>query len=111
MKRTKSDLLFNPRRSYKGAIFLLVPMSYALLVRGFKDYWHENDLRHLYKEILKPYYKRMDDRQCEDYRDFKHDLYTNKVDESKSIALRLRSNVEQKVKKSKLHESEDRTEH
>jgi len=71
-----------------------VPLSYALLVRGFKSYWLENDLRHLYKEILKPYYKRIDDTLQSDYRDFKSELYNNKVDETKSMVVKLRNNVE-----------------
>ena len=52
---------FNKRKTSLGAKFLIVPFAYLLLVRGFKFYWLENDLRHLYKEILKPYYKRIDD--------------------------------------------------
>lgn len=69
-------------------------MAYALLVRGFKGYWLENDLRLLYKEILKPYYKRIDDNHCSDYRDLKDELENNKVDENRSMILKLRHSVE-----------------
>lgn len=69
----------------------MIPLAYILLVRGFKFYWLENDLRHLYKEILKPYYKRMDDKQYIDKRDFKTELWSsNRVDESKSTVHKLR---------------------
>jgi len=87
---------------------LVVPISYALFVRGFKGYWLENDLRHLYKEILKPYYKRIDDSLQSDYRDFKTELYNNKVDERKSMVVKLRSNVEQKVIAAKYHIGEEK---
>lgn len=72
-------------------------MAYILLVRGIKGYWLENDLRYLYKEILKPYYKRLDDREQADYRDFKTELYNNKVDDEKSMIVKLRSNVHTKI--------------
>ena len=76
-------------------------------MRGFEGYWLRNDLRHLYKEILKPYYRRVDDTLCPDARDLKSELYSNKVDESKSTVVKLRSNVERKVQHSKAH-TEDR---
>jgi hypothetical protein len=82
---------------------LVVPVSYALFVRGYQGYWLSNDLRHLYKEILKPYYKRVDDSLQSDYRDFKSELYSNKVDEKKSMVAKLRGNVEQKVIAAKYH--------
>ena len=66
-------------------------------MRGFKGYWLENDLRHLYKEILKPYYRRLDDSLCEDHRDFKAELEANRVDPLKSMAVKMRQSVEQKV--------------
>jgi hypothetical protein len=60
------------------------PIAYVLLVRGFKGYWLDNDLRHLYKEILKPYYRRISDEEghsCVDYKDLKDELYGNVIDE------------------------------
>jgi hypothetical protein len=54
----KERLLFNPNRKFFRFSFLVVPISYMLLVRGFSSFWLQNDLRHLYKEILKPYYRR-----------------------------------------------------
>ncbi len=56
------------------AQYLAVPLAYMLLVRGYDKYWLKNDLRHLYKEILKPYHKRIDDTKCSDYRDLKEEL-------------------------------------
>jgi hypothetical protein len=62
MKYSKQErLLFNPTRKSFTFSLLVVPLAYILLVRGFQAYWLKNDLRHLYKEILKPYYKRLDD--------------------------------------------------
>ena len=40
---------------------MVIPLAYVFLVRGFEKYWNHNELRLLYKEILKPYYKRIDD--------------------------------------------------
>ena len=34
--------------------FIFLPCAYFLLASGFKKYWLENDLRHLYKEVIKP---------------------------------------------------------
>ena len=82
MKRR--SLLFNPKRSKHGLILLVPPIAYVLLVSGFKGYWLDNDLRHLYKEILKPYYRRICDEEghsCVDYRDLKDELYGNVIDE------------------------------
>lgn len=75
---------------------MLVPFAYYLLVQGLDKYWLKNDLRHLYKEILKPYYKRIDDNQCIDYRDLKSELENNKEAPDKSMAHRLRESIEQK---------------
>jgi len=98
-----------PRRNL-GYFNLLAPMiAYVLLVRGFKGYWLENDLRHLYKEILKPYYRRVDDTLCDDYRDLRDELARNKVNPEKSMAIKMRQSVEQKVIRSKSH-SETREE-
>ena len=75
MKYSKQErLLFNPHRKYFRLSYLCVPLAYCLLVRGFSNYWLNNDLRHLYKEIVKPYYKRIDDKLCADYRDLKDEL-------------------------------------
>jgi hypothetical protein len=63
-------------------------------------------LRHLYREILKPYYRRLDDQQCADYRDLKEELANNKVDEEKSMVVKLRNQVEQKVMAAKFHTGE-----
>ena len=67
-----------------------MPIAYSLLVRGFKGYWLENDLRHLYKDVLKPHYRRIDDDLCADYRDLKDELANNKVNEERSVASRMR---------------------
>jgi len=77
-----------------------------LLVRGFKSYWLNNDLRHLYKEILKPYYKRLDDELCVDYRDLREELYGNVVDKEKSMVIKMRKQVESKVIAAKYHTGE-----
>ena len=82
-----------PRRG-RGYLLLLMPLGYILLVRGFQTYWLNNDLRHLYKEILKPYYRRIDDTLCEDFRDLKDELANNKVDPEKSMAIKMRQTVE-----------------
>lgn len=103
--KSPSLLLFHPRKS-RGLLYLSVPLAYILLVRGFSSYWLQNDLRHLYKEILKPYYRRVDDALCPDARDFKTELYTNRVDPAKSTVVKLRQNVERKVQHSKTHTEE-----
>lgn len=92
-RSTADRLLFNPHRRFFSLSFLLLPVSYALLVRGFSAYWLQNDLRHLYKEILKPYYKRQDDRLCIDKRELKEELEGNVVDPRKSMVVKLRANV------------------
>jgi hypothetical protein len=43
-----------------------------------------------------------------DYRDFKSELYSNRVDESKSMVVKLRNNVEQKVIAAKYHVGEEK---
>eukprot|EP00347_Sterkiella_histriomuscorum_P005864 403354986 len=88
---------FTSRRQSLGAKYLIVPIAFIYLVHGFKKYWLNNDLRYLYKEILKPHYKRIDDEQCVDYRDLKSEIEGNVVDESKSIVSRLQKQVDQKV--------------
>ena len=81
---------FSPHSSRTlGFKILIVPIAYMLLVRGFKNYWLDNDLRYLYSEILKPYHKRIDDMHCVDYRDLKNEMENNKVDEEKSMHVRL----------------------
>jgi hypothetical protein len=102
----QSRLLFNPHRRVFSLSFLLLPLSYALLVRGLRCYWLENDLRHLYKEILKPYYRRLDDKICADHRELKAELEGNRIDPKKSMVVKLRANVEQKVHAAKYHSEE-----
>ncbi|CDW71608.1 UNKNOWN [Stylonychia lemnae] len=95
---------FNPSQQYRrslGLKFLVIPIAYIFLVRGFKVYWLQNDLRYLYKDILKPYHKRIDDNQCIDYRDLKDEFENNKVDEEKSLVLRLQKTVESKMNEGK----------
>ena len=41
--------------------FIWLPLAYGLLAYGCKRYWLENDLRHLYKEVLKPQHRRYSD--------------------------------------------------
>ncbi len=107
MKYSKHErLLFDPSRKFFRLSILAVPISYILLVRGFKGYWLENDLRHLYREILKPYYRRLDDQQCADYRDLRDELRNNRVDEGKSMIVKLRNQVEKKVMAAKYHTGE-----
>ena len=81
-------------RSSLGGKFLLIPIAYMLLVRGFNKYWLNNDLRFLYKEILKPYHKRIDDNHCIDYRDIKQELESNTVNQDKSMIAKLKNVVE-----------------
>ena len=94
-------ILFKNTHTPKHSLrFLILPMlAYILLVRGFQKYWLENDLRHLYREILKPYYKRIDDTQCSDCRDLKSEIETNVVDDRKSSVARLRMQVNKKDEK------------
>ena len=107
MKYSKQErLLFNPTRKFFTFSLLAVPLAYILLVRGFQAYWLNNDLRHLYKEILKPYYKRLDDQQCVDYRDLRDELYGNVVDQEKSMVIKMRKQVENKVLANKYHTEE-----
>ena len=55
---------------------------------------------------MKPYYRRLDDHQCADYRDLRDELESNRVDEGKSMVVKLRNQVEQKVMAAKYHSGE-----
>ena len=81
--------------------YLILPIAYYYLVKGYQKYWLQNDLRFLYREILKPSAKRIEDNQCIDYRDIKDELYANKVNEEKSMVSRLRNMIESKIEAGK----------
>ena len=81
-------MIFDKSKSL-GLKLMILPISYILLVRGFDKYWIKNDLKLLYKEILKPYYKRVDDNLCIDYRDLRDELRDNKENEEKSLIKKL----------------------
>ena len=83
--------------------FIWLPVMYGLLAHGLKKYWLENDLRHLYKELIKPQYCRYADELQTDWRDIDKELAKGQ-DLSKSIVHKMEQASEGKlVNKSKTH--------
>ena len=63
---------------------MILPVLYGLLAYGLKKYWLQNDLRHLYKEVIKPQHRRYADELQTDWRDIDVEL-AKRQDLSKSI--------------------------
>ena len=58
---------------------LLLPCAYYLCARSLKHYWLNNELRELYKDVLKPWNRRFEDSKCSDYRSLEDEFKgTNK---------------------------------
>ena len=70
-----------------GAKYLAAPVAYLLLVKSLNKYYLNNELRYLYKQdLLVPWLRRIDDQQCSDARDLRHELETSsQVDLAKSM--------------------------
>ena len=81
--------------------FILLPVLYGLLAHGFKKYWLENDLRHLYKELIKPQHRRYRDDFQSDYRDIDVEL-AKKQDLSKSIVYQMEQASSGKLQKNQI---------
>ena len=64
--------------------FIILPTLYGLLAYGLKKYWLENDLRHLYRDLIKPQYRRYSDELQTDWRDINAEL-AKEEDLTKSI--------------------------
>lgn len=81
-----------------SAKYLFVPVAYLFLVKNLNKYYLNNELRFLYKQdILVPWIKRVDDSQCVDRRDLRHELAISaKVDEEKSLVHKLEQLVDHK---------------
>ena len=56
-----------------SAKYLAMPViGYLMLVKGLKRWYIDNELRYLYKEdIVVPWLRRIDDKQCTDARDLR----------------------------------------
>ena len=59
--KTSTSSVERPSQRLSLRHFIWLPLAYGLLAYGFKKYWIENDLRHLYKEVIKPQYRRYSD--------------------------------------------------
>ena len=67
---------------------MILPALYGLLAWGLNRYWLQNDLRHLYKELVKPQHRRYRDDLQSDYRSLDAEL-AKRQDLSKSIVYRM----------------------
>lgn len=76
------------RTKFNGKHFIVYPIIYGCLVYSLNNYWLKNDLRYLYRDILKPQYKRYDDNLCTDPRNLDEELEKGE-DLDKSVIHKL----------------------
>ena len=72
--------------------FILIPFAYIQLVKNLKKFYLENELRFLYKDILVPWQKRIDDHQCSDLRDIRQELVNDQKESIVQKQIRLVEN-------------------
>ena len=52
--RTAMSKTESPLQRLSLRHFIILPVLYGLMAHYVKKYWLDNDLRHLYKEVIKP---------------------------------------------------------